>query len=381
MIILAIPFLQVRELGGRRADWSGKSSSTRRTRSWSPTPSKSSAAACRLISTPRHFPAPRWSSRSTRPPPAARREAPAEFGRRVVFVSSNDSAASAHGSRAVHRSRLRADRTRTIDEGGVLIQPAMPWSCAISTAAVELEKSTSRPRRLGGNLTPVRGRRPRPLVITFSVRHLVVGRTGAVRRLLRSDHGAQERNSSIMATIAVGSVNPVTRTATSTYGPPTSSTPQVPHLCSCRQASTLRADAGCWTLFHPARNHQTHTIRVLLSRREPRNRPRSSGRVRRRDRPEAQRFGVLTDTPVLSGGGPMVGEHRRRHRVRRGDQGTLRADGRRGCERVTAVTSGTRPHHDTFEFLRRLGRPQQPQTNTLAVCSPKTFGCTGPTQQ
>ena len=103
----------------RSASWVGaaptgpaRSSSTRRTRSWCPIPRTSSAAACRPISTPRPSPAPRWSSRSTKlPPGSSRRGAHPSSETRSLRVQQRLRGERGRG-RAMHRSRLRPDRTR-----------------------------------------------------------------------------------------------------------------------------------------------------------------------------------------------------------------------------------------------------------------------------
>ena len=118
VIILAIPFLQVRELGGRRADWSGKIVVDTTNAFLVPNSEKILGGRLSTDFNAEAFPGAAVVKSFNQT--AARQLAekrPSEFGRRVVFVSSNDSAASARSSRAVHRSRLRPDRTRTYRRG------------------------------------------------------------------------------------------------------------------------------------------------------------------------------------------------------------------------------------------------------------------------
>ena len=118
VIILAIPFLQVRELGGRRADWSGKIVVDTTNAFLVPNSEKILGGRLSTDFNAEAFPGAAVVKSFNQT--AARQLAedrPSKFGRRVVFVSSNDSAASTRSGRAVHRSRLRPDRTRTYRRG------------------------------------------------------------------------------------------------------------------------------------------------------------------------------------------------------------------------------------------------------------------------
>ena len=135
---------------------------------------------------------------------------PPEFGKRVVFVSSNDSAASAVVAGLCTELGFAPIELGRLDEGGVLIQARNALVLReLYELPSELEKNTQVTSAVGRDLTPgTWAIDPVHSSITFSVRHLMVGR---VRGRFGDFSGAitvpENGTPSIAATIAVGSVN------------------------------------------------------------------------------------------------------------------------------------------------------------------------------
>ena len=123
VIVLAIPFLAVRELGRRRTDWSGKIVVDTTNAFLVP---KSEHILDGRLSTEFNADAfPGAAVVKSFNQTAARQFAqrrPPEFGRRVVFVSSNDSAASTAVAALCTDLGFAPIELGRIDEGGVLIQ-------------------------------------------------------------------------------------------------------------------------------------------------------------------------------------------------------------------------------------------------------------------
>ncbi len=199
LIILAIPFLQVRKVGRRRADWSGKIVVD--TANAFLVPNSEEILGGRLSTDFNAEAFPGAAVVKSFNQTAARQLAekrPLEFGRRVVFVSSNDSAASAVVAGLCTDLGFAPIELGRIDEGGVLIQARNALVLRnLYELTSELEKSTQVDSTVGRDLTPGTWTiDPVHSSITFSVRHLVIGRVrGRFERVLRCDHGARERNS------------------------------------------------------------------------------------------------------------------------------------------------------------------------------------------
>ena len=315
VIILAIPFLQVRELGRRRADWSGKIVVDATNAFLVPNSEQILGGRLSTEFNAEAFPGAAVVKSFNQT--AARQLAekrPPEFGKRVVFVSSNDSAASAVVAGLCTDLGFAPIELGRIDEGGVLIQARNALVLReLYELPSELEKNTQVDSTVERDLTPGTWTiDPVHSSITFSVRHLVVGR---VRGRFGDFSGAitvpENGTPSITATIAVGSVdtgNPDRDQhlrAPDIFGAdefPTAT------LVSVDMHGTGQGRLGAHDRLHPARNHQTPTTGVLISRREPgMGHGEVAGfegviKLKRSD------FGVLTDTPVLAGGGPMVGD-------------------------------------------------------------------------
>jgi predicted dinucleotide-binding enzyme/polyisoprenoid-binding protein YceI len=211
VIILAIPFLQVRELGGRRADWSGKIIVD--TTNAFLVPNSEQILAGRLSTEFNAEAFPGAAVVKSFNQTAARQLAekrPSEFGSRVVFVSSNDSAASARVAGLCTDLGFAPIELGRIDQGGVLIQARNALVLRnLYELPSELEKSIQVDSTVGRDVTPGTWRiDPVHSSITFSVRHLVVGR---VRGRFGDFSGAitvpENGTPSIAATIEVGSVN------------------------------------------------------------------------------------------------------------------------------------------------------------------------------
>ena len=160
VIILAIPFLQVRELGRRRADWSGKVVVDTTNAFLVPNSEKILGGRLSTDFNAEAFPGAAVVKSFNQT--AARQFAekrPSEFGRRVVFVSSNDSAASAVVAGLCTDLGFAPIELGRIDEGGVLIQAR---NALVLRELYELRRSSKRAfrwtRLLSGISPPAPGR-------------------------------------------------------------------------------------------------------------------------------------------------------------------------------------------------------------------------------
>jgi polyisoprenoid-binding protein YceI/predicted dinucleotide-binding enzyme len=315
VIILAIPFLQVRELGRRRADWSGKVVVD--TTNAFLVPNSEKILGGRLST---DFNAEAFlgaavvkSFNQT----AARQLAekrPSEFGRRVVFVSSNDSAASALVAGLCTDLGFAPIELGRIDQGGVLIQARNALVLRnLYELPSELDKSTEVTSTVERKLTPGTWTiDPVHSSITFSVRHLAVGR---VRGRFDDFSGAitvpENGTPSVTVTVAVGSVN--------TGNPDRDQHLRAPDIFGADEFPTATLVS---TGMHPVEKDNwvleaDFTLRGTTKRipvafsflgvSPGMGRGEVAGfegviKLKRGD------FGVLTDTPVLSGGGLMVGD-------------------------------------------------------------------------
>jgi predicted dinucleotide-binding enzyme/polyisoprenoid-binding protein YceI len=315
VIILAIPFLQVRELGRRRADWSGKIVVDATNAFLVPEAKDILGDRLSTDFNAEAFPgaAVVKSFNQTAARQLAERRSP-EFGKRVVFVSSNDSAASAVVAGLCTDLGFAPIELGRIDEGGVLIQARNALVLRnLYELPSELEKSTEVTATVERNLTPGTWIiDPVHSSIAFSVRHLVIGK---IRGRFDDFSGAitvpENGTPSVSVTISVGSVN--------TGNPDRDHHLRAPDIFGVDEfpAATLVSTGihgvgkDDWVL------EADFTLRGI-TKRVPLafsflgvSAGMGHGEVagfegvitlKRSD------FGVLTDTPVLSGGGPMVGD-------------------------------------------------------------------------
>ena len=315
VIILAIPFLKVRELGGRRADWTGKIVVDATNAFLVPEAKEILGVRLSTDFNAEAFPGAAMvkSFNQTAATQFAERRPP-EFGRRVVFVSSNDSAASALVAGLCADLGFAPIELGRIDEGGVLIQARNALVLRnLYELPTELENSVQADSTVERDLTagtwmidPVHSS------ITFAVRHLAVGK---VRGRFDDFSGAitvpENGTPSVSVTISVGSV--------STGNPDRDQHLRAPDIFGVDEfpAATLVS-----TGMHPVAKDNwvleaDFTLRGTTKRipvafsflgvSPGMGRGEVAGfesvvKLKRGD------FGVLTDTPVLSGGGPMVGD-------------------------------------------------------------------------
>jgi predicted dinucleotide-binding enzyme/polyisoprenoid-binding protein YceI len=315
VIILAIPFLQVRELGRRRADWSGKIVVD--TTNAFLVPNSEQILAGRLSTELNAEAFPGAAVVKSFNQTAARQFAekrPSEFGKRVVFVSSNDSSASALVAGLCTDLGFAPIELGRIDQGGVLIQAR---NALVLRELYELpsglEKGIQAPSAAGRDLAPGTWMiDPVHSSITFAVRHLLVGR---VRGRFDDFSGTitlpKNGTPSMAATIEVGSVN--------TGNPNRDDHLRAPNIFGAEEFPTATlvsvemhgTGKDDWVL------EVDFTLRGITKRlplafsflgvSAGMGHGEVAGfegeiKLKRGD------FGVLTDTPVLAGGGPMVGD-------------------------------------------------------------------------
>jgi predicted dinucleotide-binding enzyme/polyisoprenoid-binding protein YceI len=315
VIILAIPFLQVRELGRRRADWSGKIVVD--TTNAFLVPNSEQILAGRLSTELNAEAFPGAAVVKSFNQTAARQFAekrPSEFGKRVVFVSSNDSSASALVAGLCTDLGFAPIELGRIDQGGVLIQAR---NALVLRELYELpsglEKGIQAPSAAGWDLAPGTWTiDPVHSSITFAVRHLLVGR---VRGRFDDFSGTitlpKNGTPSMAATIEVGSVN--------TGNPNRDDHLRAPNIFGAEEFPTATlvsvemhgTGKDDWVL------EVDFTLRGITKRlplafsflgvSAGMGHGEVAGfegeiKLKRGD------FGVLTDTPVLAGGGPMVGD-------------------------------------------------------------------------
>jgi polyisoprenoid-binding protein YceI/predicted dinucleotide-binding enzyme len=315
VIILAIPFLQVRELGGRRPDWSGKIVVDATNAFLVPNSPQILGGRLSTEHNAEAFPGAAVVKSFNQT--AARQLAekrPPEVGRRVVFVSSNDPAASAAVARLCTDLGFAPIELGRINDGGVLIQARNALVLReLYELPSELEKSIQATSAVGRHLTPGTWTiDPVHSSITFSVRHMMVGK---VRGRFGDFSGAitvpENGTPSIDATIAVGSVN--------TGNPIRDEHLRAPDVFGTDEFPTATlvsvdmhgAGKDDWLLV------VDFTLRGITKRlplafsflgvSPGMGHGEVAGfegviKLKRSD------FGVLTDTPVLSGGGPLVGD-------------------------------------------------------------------------
>ena len=315
VIILAIPFLQVREVGRRRADWSGKIVVDTTNAFLVPNSEKILGGRLSTDFNAKAFPGAAVVKSFNQT--AARQLAekrPSEFGRRVVFVSSNDSAASALVAGLCTDLGFAPIELGRIDQGGVLIQARNALVLRnLYELPTELENSIQVDSTVERDLTPGTWTiDPIHSSITFSVRHLAVGR---VRGRFDDFSGVitlpEDGTPSVTVTVAVGSVN--------TGNPDRDQHLRAPDIFGADEFPTATLVS---TGMHPVEKANwvleadftlrgtTKRIPVAFSSlgvSPGMGRGEVAGfegviKLKRSD------FGVLTDTPVLSGGGPMVGD-------------------------------------------------------------------------
>ena len=315
VIILAIPFLQVRELGGRLADWSGKIIVD--TTNAFLVPNSEQILGGRLSTEFNAEAFPGAAVVKSFNQTAARQLAekrPPEVGRRVVFVSSNDPAASAAVAGLCTDLGFAPIELGRINDGGVLIQARNALVLReLYELPSELEKSIQATSAVGRHLTPGTWTiDPVHSSITFSVRHMMVGK---VRGRFGDFSGAitvpENGTPSIDATIAVGSVNTGNQIRDEHLrAPDVFGTDEFP-TATLVSVDMHGAGKDDWLLV------VDFTLRGITKRlplafsflgvSPGMGHGEVAGfegvvKLKRSD------FGVLTDTPVLSGGGPLVGD-------------------------------------------------------------------------
>ncbi|SPM28422.1 YceI family protein [Mycobacterium terramassiliense] len=315
VIILAIPFLQVRELGRRRADWSGKIVVDATNAFLVPNSEQILGGRLSTEYNAEAFPgaAVVKSFNQTAAKQLAEKRPP-EFGKRVVFVSSNDSAASALVAGLATDLGFSPIELGRIDQGGVLIQARNALVLRnLYELPSELDRSTEVTSTVERKLTPGTWTiDPVHSSVTFSVRHLAVGR---VRGRFDDFSGAitvpENGTPSVTVTVAVGSVN--------TGNPDRDQHLRAPDIFGADEFPTATlvstgmhpVDKDNWVLEADFTLRGT-TKRVpvafsFLGVSPGMGRGEVAGfegviKLKRSD------FGVLTDTPVLAGGGPMLGD-------------------------------------------------------------------------
>jgi predicted dinucleotide-binding enzyme len=315
VIILTIPFLQVREVGRRRADWSGKIVVDTANAFLVPNSEKILGGRLSTDFNAEAFPGAAVVKSFNQT--AARQLAekrPSEFGRRVVFVSSNDSAASALVAGLCTDLGFAPIELGRIDEGGVLIQARNALVLRnLYELPTELEKSIQVDSTVERDLTPGTWTiDPVHSSITFSVRHLAVGRVcGRFDDFSGVITVPENGTPSVTVTVAVGSVN--------TGNPDRDQHLRAPDIFGADEFPTATLVS---TGMHPVEKanwvlEADFTLRGTTKRipvafsflgvSPGMGRGEVAGfegviKLKRGD------FGVLTDTPVLSGGGPMVGD-------------------------------------------------------------------------
>ena len=315
VIIVAIPFLAVHELGRTRSDWTGKIV-VDATNAFL-VPNSEDILGGRLSTEYNAEAFPGAAVVKSFNQTAARQLAekrPPECGRRVVFVSSNDPAASAAVAGLCTDLGFAPIELGRLDEGGVLIQARNALVLReLYELPSELEETNRGTSTVAGELTPGTWTiDPVHSSITFSVRHLVVGR---VRGRFGDFSGAitvpENGTPSIAATIAVGSVDTGNPTrdehlrAPDVFGAdefPTAT------LVSVDMHGTGRHD---WVLVID------FTLRGITKRLPLAfsflgvSDGMGHGEVAGFDGSmtlQRSDFGVLANTPVLAGGGPALGD-------------------------------------------------------------------------
>jgi predicted dinucleotide-binding enzyme len=127
VIIVAIPFLAVRELGFSRSDWSGKIVVDSTNAFTLPNADEVLNGRLSTDFNAEAFPgAAVVKAFNQTAVKQFTEKRPPEFGRRVVFVASNSPAASAAVADLVNQLGFAPIQLRRIDEGGVLTKPATP---------------------------------------------------------------------------------------------------------------------------------------------------------------------------------------------------------------------------------------------------------------
>ncbi|GAB7067306.1 YceI family protein [Mycobacterium hodleri] len=315
VIVLAIPFLEVRELGGRRTDWSGKVVVD--TTNAFLVPNSEQILGGRLSTEYNAEAFPGAAVVKSFNQTAARQLAekrPPEFGKRVVFAASNDSAASTAVAGLCTDLGFAPIELGRLDEGGVLIQARNALVLReLYELPTELEKSVEATSAVGRDLTPGTWTiDPVHSSITFSVRHLMVGKVrGRFGDFSGSITLPENGTPSITATIAVGSVD--------TGNPARDEHLRAPDVFGADEfpAATLVSvdmhgtGQDDWVLVID------FTLRGITKRLPLAfsflgvSAGMGHGEVAGFDGAITLRrsdFGVLTDTPLLAGGGPMLGD-------------------------------------------------------------------------
>jgi polyisoprenoid-binding protein YceI/predicted dinucleotide-binding enzyme len=211
MIIVAIPFLAVRELGFSRPDWSGKIIVDTTNAFLLPNADEVLNGRLSTELNTEAFPgAAVVKAFNQTAVKQFTEKRPPEFGKRVVFVASNSPAASASIAHLAEKLGFAAIQLGRIDEGGVLIQARNALTLRnLYELPVNLQRTTTVTAEIDSQLKPgTWAIDPAHSSITFSVRHLMVskvrGRFSEFSGLITvPDNGIP----SVSANVAVGSVD------------------------------------------------------------------------------------------------------------------------------------------------------------------------------
>jgi polyisoprenoid-binding protein YceI/predicted dinucleotide-binding enzyme len=179
MIIVSIPFLAVRELGFSRPDWSGKIIVDTTNAFLLPNADEVLQGRLSTDFNAEAFPGAEVVKAFNQTAVKQFTEKrPPEFGRRVVFVASNSPAASASVADLAGQLGFAPIELGRIDQGGVLIQARNALTLRnLYELPVNLRRTTAATAGVDNQLKPgTWAIDPVHSSITFSVRHLMVGK-------------------------------------------------------------------------------------------------------------------------------------------------------------------------------------------------------------
>lgn len=212
VIIVAIPFLAVRELGFSRSDWSGKIVVDSTNAFTLPNADEVLNGRLSTDFNAEAFPgAAVVKAFNQIAVKQFTEKRPPEFGRRVVFVASNSPAASAAVAALANQLGFAPIQLGRIDEGGVLIQARNALTLRnLYELPINLGRTTTvTPAGVDNQLKPgTWAIDPLHSSITFAIRHLVVGKVrGRFSEFSGSITLPDNGVPSLSATIDVGSVD------------------------------------------------------------------------------------------------------------------------------------------------------------------------------
>lgn len=212
VIIVAIPFLAVRELGFSRSDWSGKIVVDSTNAFTLPNADEVLKGRLSTDFNAEAFPgAAVVKAFNQIAVKQFTEKRPPEFGRRVVFVASNSPAASAAVADLANQLGFAPIQLGRIDEGGVLIQARNALTLRnLYELPINLGRTTTvTPAGVDNQLNPgTWAIDPLHSPITFTISHLVVGKVrGRFSEFSGSITLPDNGIPSLSATIDVGSVD------------------------------------------------------------------------------------------------------------------------------------------------------------------------------